>query len=338
MAHEDVLKGIIDGADDEAQGCQDSIDSLNERIAEFQEKQDALKFVMDNAKSELEAEITIEPTIGIFHTYGNYYTGTLNSIDDNINEWQVFNKISTSITRYSDNEFIIDGNYNEAEFTGTGLNTMTYDTTSSNVVSDRLIHYRVEIDGTPGGGNPDTFKWSDRGGISWEETGVEITSTLQSLSEGAKIRFDSINGYTVGDYWDFWYIPTGTKLYFNTSSATSFPESTIISVLFDSTNTTYVTISFPGSDIIPNSLTGLLEYIAEPNGDGWDYDSTSNVMIDMIAEFEFANQYIWTPLGEDGTYGTKANIEALQTGVTIQQNNKDNASESKTKLATYASS
>jgi hypothetical protein len=59
----------------------------------------------------------------------------------------------------------------------------------------------VTIDST---GTPDTFKWSDDGGATWEATIVRITGTWQTLNNGVKIRFDSVNGHTNADYWDFY--------------------------------------------------------------------------------------------------------------------------------------
>lgn len=329
MSNEDVLRGIVDGADAEAEAAQDAIDALQDQIDILQEKQDALKYVLDNTKTDLEEEIDATSVISVFHTYDDYYTGTLSSINDNIVEWQLFKKISTEVTRHDDDEFIIQGDYNIAEFTGSGLSTMTYN--PAGVTASRIVHYRVEIDAT------DSFKWSERGGLNWEETGVTITGGAQTLSDGATVTFGSTTGYTIGDYWDFWWVPIGSSVYFDTTDSTAFIESTVISVTFDTTSQSYVEVNMPGTDKIPTPLTGLLEYISEPNGTGWDYDSTTNTLIDFIDEFEFANQYIHTPLGIDGTYGTKDLIASLGTGKTIQQNNKSNAIESETKLVTYAS-
>ena len=334
MSNADVLRGIVDGADAEAEAAQDAIDAVQEQIDTLQEKQDALQYVLDNAKADMEEEIDATSIISVFHTYDDYYTGTLNSINDNIVEWQLFKKISTEVTREDGDEFIIQGDYNVAEFTGSGLSTMTYN--PAGVTASRIVHYRVEIDGNPGGPDPDTFKWSDRGGLTWEETGVDITALPQALSEGASITFGSTTGYTIGDYWDFWWVPVGSSVYFETTDSTAYIESIITSVTFDTTSQSYVEVNMPGTDKIPIPLDALLEYVAEPEGTGWDYDSTTNVLIGFIDEFEFANQYIHTPLGLEGTYGTKDMIESLGSAQTVQQSNKDNAVESEDKLASYA--
>jgi hypothetical protein len=62
------------------------------------------------------------------------------------------------------------------------------------------LNYKVMIDGT---GTPDTFKWSDDGGSTWDATGVSITGSGQSLNNGVTIKFGSTTGHNVGDYWTF---------------------------------------------------------------------------------------------------------------------------------------
>lgn len=63
-----------------------------------------------------------------------------------------------------------------------------------------IKEYRVEIDGA----SPDTFKWSDDGGATWEATGVSVTTTeYQLASNDVYIQFESTTGHAVGDRWDF---------------------------------------------------------------------------------------------------------------------------------------
>ncbi len=336
MSNEDILKGIVDGAQAEAQGYQDGIDATQDQINALQEKQDALKHVMDENRSALETEQTAVAPLGVFHTYGNYYTGSLLSLNDNIREWQNFEKITTTgFIRRNDNQFYINGDYNVAEFNGTGLDAMSYDSTAI-IDATRVMHYRVEIDGNPGGILPDTFKWSDRGGLTWNETNVDINGMWQHLNCNAYINFGPLDGYTIGDYWDFWVFPSGITLYFDTTTPGKFAEATVTSVIYDSTAETNVTVSFSGAEVIPSPLNGLLEYVLEPSGVDWNTDSTTNILIDLMDEFDFSNQYIHTPLGTTGTYGTKAMIASLGTAKTIGQSNKDNALQSETSLTRYA--
>jgi hypothetical protein len=62
------------------------------------------------------------------------------------------------------------------------------------------VNYRVEIDGT----NPDTFKWSDDNGLTWQAGTVAITAgTAQTLNNGVSITFGADTGHASGDYWIF---------------------------------------------------------------------------------------------------------------------------------------
>ena len=82
-------------------------------------------------------------------------------------------------------------------FTGSGLDDATSGGTST---SKQIINYKVEIDGT---GTPDTFKWSDDGGATWDAETVEITGSAQTLNNGVTITFNATTGHTSGDYWEF---------------------------------------------------------------------------------------------------------------------------------------
>lgn len=86
--------------------------------------------------------------------------------------------------------------------TVTGLDDLALGTNYTDVDSRQ---YRVEIDGE---GTPDTFKWSNDGGETWEATGVSITGSAQTLEDGVQITFGATTGHTEGDYWDFEVGPT----------------------------------------------------------------------------------------------------------------------------------
>jgi len=62
---------------------------------------------------------------------------------------------------------------------------------------------------TSSGRTPDTFKWSSDGGTTWDATGVEITGSAQTLSNGVAVTFGDSTGHTLGDYWD---IPAGSNV------------------------------------------------------------------------------------------------------------------------------
>jgi hypothetical protein len=66
------------------------------------------------------------------------------------------------------------------------------------------LTYVVQIDGT---GSPNTFKWSDDGGSTWDATGVAVTATWQTLNNGVKIKFSATTGGVSGDHWTFLAYP-----------------------------------------------------------------------------------------------------------------------------------
>ena len=82
-------------------------------------------------------------------------------------------------------------------FTGSGTNDLTRGRTFTGTADTA---YRIEIDGT---GTPDTFKWSNDGGTTWEATGVAITGSAQTLEYGLTVTFAATTGHTLADRWDF---------------------------------------------------------------------------------------------------------------------------------------
>lgn len=65
------------------------------------------------------------------------------------------------------------------------------------------LRYIVEI---VGAGVPDTFRWSDDGGLTWSPD-TAMTGVAQALSNGVTITFAAVVGHTVGDFWDFYCSP-----------------------------------------------------------------------------------------------------------------------------------
>ncbi len=80
---------------------------------------------------------------------------------------------------------------------GSGLDDLTNTAVFTGTVP---LNYRVEIDAE---GTPDTFKWSDDGGSTWDVETVAITGAAQTLNNGITITFAATTGHTDGDYWDF---------------------------------------------------------------------------------------------------------------------------------------
>ena len=51
--------------------------------------------------------------------------------------------------------------------------------------------------------SPTTFKWSNDGGSSWENSSLSLSTSLISLENGLSARFISTSGYSVNDHWTF---------------------------------------------------------------------------------------------------------------------------------------
>ncbi len=84
-------------------------------------------------------------------------------------------------------------------FVGTGLNDMLVSSLSSYTgVTSKT--FRVEID--LASSNPDTIKWSDDDGVTWQSESLNVSTTLY-LSYGIILTFGAADGHTLGDYWYF---------------------------------------------------------------------------------------------------------------------------------------
>lgn len=82
-------------------------------------------------------------------------------------------------------------------FTGSGLNDITVGGTYT---GDSNATYQVVIDGES---TPDTFKWSNDNGSSFEATTVAVTGSAQTLENGITITFAATTGHTSTEYWTF---------------------------------------------------------------------------------------------------------------------------------------
>ena len=81
-------------------------------------------------------------------------------------------------------------------FLGTGLNDMTSGGAFTGASSSGTQTYVIIIDGT---GTPDTFKWQLNGGSF--TTGVAITGSAQTLSNGVQVTFAGTTSHTLNDQW-----------------------------------------------------------------------------------------------------------------------------------------
>ena len=86
--------------------------------------------------------------------------------------------------------------------TGTGTLTLM---TSGDYSAAATKYFKVEIDGVA---NPNSFRWSDDGGATWEFSTVNVTyGSWQKLNNGVKIKFSANTGGVSGDFWLFTAVP-----------------------------------------------------------------------------------------------------------------------------------
>ena len=157
---------------------------------------------------------------------GLSYTGEFFNVD-------TFGKLVGSIL--SDHETI-----GTVTFTGVGLNDLS---AGGAYTGKPTRNYRVEIDAAA---VPDTFRWSNDGGVTWESTGVAITGGAQTLEDGITITFGLTTGHTLNEYWDF----TVTR----------------------EDGTLYVEQSQNGTDVLHR--TTLISYADDPENGGFVIDVT----------------------------------------------------------------
>lgn len=91
-------------------------------------------------------------------------------------------------------------------FEGSGINDLTTGGTLAIAPAGTWGQFVVKIDGVA---NPNTFTWSDDAGYTWDAAGVVITGAAQALSTGVTIKFDAVNGHTLGDAWSFYVADYG---------------------------------------------------------------------------------------------------------------------------------
>jgi hypothetical protein len=112
---------------------------------------------------------------------------------------------TVSVTKYRDGNSVARVYYGKeytvtrgpVAFYGTGLNDLVAGTSFSGAGE---IAYKVQIDGT---GTPNTFKWSDDGGATWDGTTVNCSTSAIALNNSMSISFGTTTGHTLGDYWTF---------------------------------------------------------------------------------------------------------------------------------------
>ena len=109
-----VLQDQIDSADDRAAQKQDQIDNMQVQIDAKQEEQNAYRDVMITIESEVNTYLLSQGD-WVFE-FDNYFTGTLNSIDDNLTDWELYTILNNDPTYTSPTEFSAIINNNDNRF------------------------------------------------------------------------------------------------------------------------------------------------------------------------------------------------------------------------------
>lgn len=141
-------------------------------------------------------------------TVGGTFTGTVNTdykvqIDNKEGNITAFgpglprgtNILSAGHGLSTDNTVKISGttNYN-GTWTVTVLDVNTFNITATFAGDDATGLWEI---------SPNTFKWSDDGGSTWDATGVAITGSAQDLNNGVTVTFGATTGHRKDDYWTF---------------------------------------------------------------------------------------------------------------------------------------
>lgn len=104
-------------------------------------------------------------------------------------------------------------------FSGTGVDDMTFTGHYKGTASSRTFYVRISDDQSA----PDEFEWSLDNFNTIEATGIAITGGDQLLQDGVSVRFNATNGHDLGDTWDGTASPTNvdTGIASNRNTGTS---------------------------------------------------------------------------------------------------------------------
>lgn len=173
------------------------------------------------------------------------------------------------------------------------------------------------------------FNHSDyyTGGLQSYEANVSDWQKFDLLIDSG-ITFDSIDAIEVSSTTG---ISTGMRLYFRSTSSNTYP---IPNGIVDNIDGNLIEMTMETNHEIPTDVDAIMELVYEKDGTGWDNDAD---IISWVDEFDFTNNFIWEPLGTEGTYGTKDKIEKMQTATTVLESDKQKLIDAKTKLARFSS-
>jgi len=94
-----------------------------------------------------------------------------------------------------------DSEIGDITYSGSGNDDMSVDKNYINYtnIPDKTFRVRIDIKS-----NPDTFRWSDDDGETWEKEATPITGDWQRLGNtGLVVKFNAITGHELDDQWSF---------------------------------------------------------------------------------------------------------------------------------------
>jgi Chaperone of endosialidase len=154
------------------------------------------------------------------------------------------------------------GRISTTTFTGTGLNDGTAGGTYTGT-DISAVTYTIIIDGT---GTPDTFKWQKNSGSF--ATGVAMTGSSQTLTDGVSIKFTATTGHTLNDQWVITVTPQNPFGVQNAAGTRSFSienngtvgigttsPNSLLEISASNANTTLATFGDPALSITNRSTT-----------------------------------------------------------------------------------
>jgi hypothetical protein len=111
---------------------------------------------------------------------------------------------------------LVSGGYYGSKTAGGGASSGDFSIDAYTYKLETNTNYKVQIDST---GTPDTFKWSDDGGSTWDAENVAIVAGAQSLNNNVEITWAATTGHGVGEYITFTALSPLLQGASNTSAA-----------------------------------------------------------------------------------------------------------------------
>lgn len=114
---------------------------------------------------------------------------------------QVFSFLSGYARNIDDAFKFTKSEIGDLTYSGSGLDDMSADKNYMNYtnIPDKTFRVRIDVKS-----DPDTFKWSDNDGETWEKEAIPITGDWQRLGNtGLVVKFNAVTGHELDDQWNF---------------------------------------------------------------------------------------------------------------------------------------